>query len=97
MSPSPEHERIKAQFSRALEAIFMAFDITEVWRYEQDGNLQLYCLHEGGYVPIERSRFLSQVRLEELQHFVDRGKEIITSKLIREVQAWAREKKGVDD
>ena len=168
LSPSPEHERIKAQFSRALEAIFMGFDIdflnggsttfksklldkgfepdecywltrldevadvsaydpelgpppdlsievdvsessisrmpiyaafgvTEVWRYEQDGSLQLYCLQEGGYLPIERSRFLSQVRLDELQHFVDRGKEIITSKLIREVQAWAREKKNADD
>lgn len=25
-SPSPEHERIKAQFSRALEAVFPGFD-----------------------------------------------------------------------
>ncbi len=166
MSPSPEHERIKAQFSRALEAVFLGFDVdflnggsttfkselldkgfepdecywltrldevadlqaydsenspppdlsievevtessirrmpiyaafgvAEVWRYEQDSKLRLYSLKDGAYCEVAASRFLPQVKPEDLQHFVDRGKEIITSRLIREVMEWARRKRPI--
>lgn len=164
MSPSPEHERIKAQFSRALEAVFLGFDIdflnggsttfksklmdkgfepdecywlthldevadlsaydqetspppdlsievdvtessisrmpiyaafgvNEVWRYEQDEKIRLYSLADGSYSEVEVSRFLPQVTPGELQHFVERGKMLITSRLIREVREWARQKR----
>ena len=164
MSPSPEHERIKAQFSRALEAVFLGFDIdflnggsttfksklmdkgfepdecywlthldevadlsaydqetspppdlsievdvaessisrmpiyaafgvSEVWRYEQDEKIRLYSLKDGSYGEVAVSRFLPQVSPEELQQFVERGKMLITSRLIREVREWARQKR----
>lgn len=164
MSPSPEHERIKAQFSCILEALFLgfsidflnggsttfksklmdkgfepdecywlthldemanlstynqetspppdlsievditessisrmpiyaAFGVSEVWRYEQDESIRLYSLKDGSYSEVAVSRFLPQVTPEELQHFVERGKVLITSRLIREVREWARQKR----
>lgn len=68
--------------------IYAAFGVGELWRWEQDGRLRLYELRDGAYHPIERSRWLPQVPLEELQRFGELGRELITSKLVREVRAW---------
>ena len=73
--------------------IYAAFGVNEVWRYEQDEKIRLYSLKDGAYTEVEVSRFLPQVKPEELQRFVERGKELITSRLIREVAQWAREKR----
>jgi Uma2 family endonuclease len=162
MSPTPEHERLKSQLSRVLEALFLAFDVdflnggsttfksqlidrgfepdecywltnldkvadvsaydptvgpfpdlgieidvtsssinrkaiyaafqvAELWRYEQDGQLRCYRLQDGDYAAIERSRFLPQMPISELQRFVEEGRLLITSKLIRRARHWAEE------
>jgi len=73
--------------------IYAAFGVNEVWRYEQDEKIRLYSLADGSYSEVEVSRFLPQVTPGELQHFVERGKMLITSRLIREVREWARQKR----
>lgn len=164
MSPSPEHERLKSQLARVLEAVFLAFDIeflnggsttfknqlldrgfepdecywltrlevvanvnnidsatgpfpdlgievdvtnssanrmaiyaafqvTELWRYGQDQVLRCFELKDGVYEERDRSRFLPGLGMAELQAFVEGGRDLLTSQLIRKAGEWARSKR----
>jgi Uma2 family endonuclease len=73
-------------------AIYAAFKVTELWRWEQDGQLRCYQLRDNGYLEVEKSQFLPKIAMTELQHFVEQGKHQITSKLIRQARQWALEK-----
>ena len=73
-------------------AIYAAFKVTELWRWEQDGQLRCYQLGGDGYLEVEKSQFLPKIAMTELQHFVEQGRHLITSKLIRQARQWALEK-----
>ncbi|MCA9794465.1 MAG: Uma2 family endonuclease [Candidatus Eremiobacteraeota bacterium] len=69
--------------------LYAAFGVTELWRYEQDETIRLLRLENGVYHPVARSLFLPRVEPTQVGEFVEMGKTLITSRLIREVQKWA--------
>lgn len=73
-------------------AIFDGLGIPEVWRYGYDtGRLHVHVrTPEGGYLEAASSALLPDLPVQALAQFVQRGREVITSQLLREVREWAR-------
>ena len=74
-------------------AIYAAFQVSELWRYGQDRVLRCFELKDGVYQERERSCFLPSLTMAELQAFVEEGRDLLTSQLIRKAGEWARNKR----
>lgn len=68
-----------ADWDGHCKAIYAAFQVEELWRYEQDDVLRCYQLRRGEYQAVERSQFLPSFPISELQELVEEGRSLITA------------------
>ncbi|MDQ3755060.1 MAG: Uma2 family endonuclease [Acidobacteriota bacterium] len=77
--------------------IFAAFGVPEVWRFEGE-ELEILRLAEGVYIKSETSVVLPLVDGETLAGFIKKSVSMMGRlEWLREVRAWARERKGSEE
>jgi Uma2 family endonuclease len=68
--------------------IYAALGVAEVWRYDGQ-HVEFYRLGGQGYVPVETSTVLNGITTQDIESFLEKGRETDRQVLFDEVRAWA--------
>ena len=69
--------------------IYSALGVTEIWRYAE-GNLQIYQLQQGKYIPVNDSPAFA-IPLTEIPRFLEQSNQIGEAQMLRAFRVWVRE------
>ena len=69
--------------------IYSALGVTEIWRYAE-GNLQIYQLQQGKYIPVNDSPAFA-IPLTEIPRFLEQSNQIGEAQMLRMFRVWVRE------
>ena len=69
--------------------IYSALGVTEIWRYAE-GNLQIYQLQQGKYIPVNDSPAFA-IPLTEIPRFLEQSNRLGEAQMLRMFRVWVRE------
>lgn len=69
--------------------IYIALGVPEIWRYAE-GNLQIYQLQQGQYIPVNSSPTFA-IPLTEIPRFLEQSNRVGEAQMLRTFRAWVRE------
>ena len=69
--------------------IYIALGVPEIWRYAE-GNLQIYQLQQGQYIPVNDSPAFA-IPLTEIPRFLEQSNQIGEAQMLRAFRVWVRE------
>jgi len=68
--------------------IYAALGVTEVWRYDGQ-HMWFYRLGSQGYAPVETNAVLPGITTQDIERFIETGRDTGRQVLFDEVRAWA--------
>jgi Uma2 family endonuclease len=74
--------------------IFRALGVPEIWRYTAQHKAIILSLGPEGYTEVKTSRYFPVLSPDRISYFVQRGLEVTSLELIKELRAWLAEQRA---